>query len=301
MFLKTAKRKKILKLITKCQREPKAWKWHKYEILAYIKHTKYDSTIAQEYKKMDKNLEDYIIGEEAIQGSERDYQTDKHLESQLAPTEKTLGKKLVHAAAAGIIAGYMTLFGVHGAKHLNPKPAIAQMSEQETDRQYKIALDELTIGDKFWKKEMYQKALPHLEKAVKFYESLPESKKDGNTGTAYIELGSVLAKRTIKAYFKEGYKYPNAISRFKRAEDLIFKGIEQYNKEAKKTPKYADWYHGEGVDGAYNVLGMINKYLGNITKAKEYYKKAIKCDPKDSSYAKDNLKHIMDNKDAFLR
>ena len=168
---------------------------------------------------------------------------------------------------------------------------------------YERALEFASKGNELQLQEKYEQALPILEKSLEEWKEVPPHEMKGGRAGNYAATLSALAScyvhTTIDAYSNENDLYPNSLERFRKAKNLAEEAIETYElcQDTASGETKSNCY--KYASGAFNVLGLANKYLGKLDKAEKYYNEAIKR--RDNPDAEYNLKRLEDNFDVFLR
>lgn len=172
---------------------------------------------------------------------------------------------------------------------------------EENDDLYKQAMFIAKKGNEFFVQHKYGEAIPALEQAKELWEQLPQEKRGINYATTLAGLGGSYIHFVVETYFNKGYKLPDALNKLERGRNLALRAIDEYNNYASVNS--ADETKSKRAitfsSGAYNVLGVATKYLGDPEKAKVYYNEAIRR--RSNQDAENNLKGVYNNKDVFLK
>jgi tetratricopeptide (TPR) repeat protein len=156
-------------------------------------------------------------------------------------------------------------------------------AQDDNESLKEIALETLVKGNDLWINKNYDQAIPILKEAKLLYEQLPIKERSGNYGATLTGLAGSIVHSNIR---KEKINRVELIE----AKGLLLDAIEDY----KLCEVYLPESKQECIKfstGAYNLLGITEKYLGNTQNAKEAYLKSLEADPNNSD-AKFNLKNL---------
>lgn len=104
----------------------------------------------------------------------------------------------------------------------------------------------------------------------------------------------------LDAYFEEDNPYPNSLERLQKAKDLALDALENYTLAERTAEGTLSEETIEELEApAFKVLGLANEYLGNLERARECYRNAIKRDALDE--ARTNLRTLGKDNDVFLK
>lgn len=140
----------------------------------------------------------------------------------------------------------------------------------------KTEIDYLILGNNYFGKNEYQKAIESYQKAIKI---------NSEYSSAYYNLGIVYPK--IKEYSKSIESYEKAIEL--NLEDsngyynlgIVYTKIEQYEKAIESFNKALEF--NPSNSSTYFNLGNLYKKIEQYERAIELYEKSIELDPKNSS------------------
>lgn len=175
----------------------------------------------------------------------------------------------------------------------------ANAATYEDDKLFQEAMNLAKEGNAYWKKRNYEKAIPILTKAISLFEKLPKNRRMGNYGSLLTALAGSILHNTLTEHFKFGRTLPNSLDKISNSRDLALQAIDDYEYFASFGDDYKKRIYPMS-SGAFNLLGLSSKYLGDLKNARMHFEKSIERNP-DNDDAKFNLKHINDNYRAFLK
>jgi hypothetical protein len=149
---------------------------------------------------------------------------------------------------------------------------------------YEEALSVAKKGNELWISSNYVDAIPALKKAVVLWEKVPQKERYGNYGATLTGLAGSIVHHTIRTD-KDEYKLREGLNIAEKAVQ-DFEYCKKIDKESASTCHRLS-------SGAFNIMGLANKYLGRKDVAKKCYEKAINRNPSNED-AKYNLSKLHD-------